>query len=555
MSVNPFLDPALAIRWSALTADQIVPAITTALERATQAIDRISAPAAGAPSYANTFLALESAAEELGVAWGKVTHLQSVADSPAIREAHNQMLPQISAFYAKIPLNAALWQRLKACAALPEVQALQGIHRRFVQETLADFRQAGADLPEERRQRLEVIQGELAQLTQKYSENVLDATNAWKVVVTDPARLAGIPAHALQLARQRAEAKGQGTAEKPAWCFTLHQPSQEPVMTYAEDESLRQECWAAFVAVGAEAPHDNSDLVKRILALRAEKAGILQQPHFADLVLQRRMARTGERALAFITDLQHRATPAFAREWRELEAFKAARVQQPPGPLKAWEVGFWAEKLRRSQYDFDEEVLRAYLPMDRVIAGLFEVAKRVFGLEITERTAVCLAGGSGTSAPDGAIETWHPEVRFYEVRDARRRHVGSFYADWHPRESKRGGAWMGYLVTGGPRPDGTRAPHLGYICGNLTPPVDGKPARLTHREVETIFHEFGHLLHHLLGEVEIKSLNGVNVAWDFVELPSQILENWTWEREGLDLFARHHETGAVIPEEIGRAHV
>jgi oligopeptidase A len=323
-------------------------------------------------------------------------------------------------------------------------------------------------------------------------------------------------------------------------------------MMYGEDESLRQEMWAAAVAVGAAAPHDNGDLVRRILTLRSEKALILHQLHFADLVLQRRMARNGERALAFIEDLRRRAAPAFLRECRELEAYKATQVRQSPGPLKAWEVGFWSEKLRRAQYDFDEEVLRAYLPMDRVIAGLFEVARRVFGLAITERPAVCRAGGAGDALPAGAVETWHPEVKFYEVRDARARHVGSFYADWHPRESKRGGAWMGYLVTGGPRPDGTRAPHLGYICGNMTPPVDGKPALLTHREVETIFHEFGHLLHHLLGEVEIKSLNGVNVAWDFVELPSQILENWTWEREGLDLFARHHETGAAIPEDIFR---
>ncbi|MEN9661835.1 MAG: hypothetical protein RL324_784 [Verrucomicrobiota bacterium] len=550
MPDNPFLDSSLAIRWSALTADQIAPAITAALVRASAAVDRISAADAGEPTYANTFLALETATEELGVAWSKVTHLQSVADSPAIREAHNQMLPQISAFYAKIPLNPALWRRLKACAELPAVRALEGIHRRFISETLADFRQAGADLPEERRQRLEGIQGELAQLTQKYSENVLDATNAWQVVVTDVARLAGIPAHAQAAAKRSAESKGLGTPEQPAWRFTLHQPSQEPVMLYGEDESLRREMWAAGVAVGAEAPHDNGELVRRILTLRSEKALILHQLHFADLVLQRRMARNGERALTFIEDLRRRAAPAFTRECRELEAFKATQLKQPPGPLKAWEVGFWSEKLRRAQYDFDEEVLRAYLPMNRVIAGLFEVAQRVFGLKIIERTAVCRVGGTNPSAPSDTIETWHPEVKFYEVRDARARHVGSFYADWHPRESKRGGAWMGYLMTGGPRPDGSRVPHLGYICGNMTPPVDGKPALLTHREVETIFHEFGHLLHHLLGEVEIKSLNGVNVAWDFVELPSQILENWTWEREGLDLFARHHETGATIPEDI-----
>ncbi len=246
---------------------------------------------------------------------------------------------------------------------------------------------------------------------------------------------------------------------------------------------------------------------------------------------------SGACALAFIEDLERRAYPAFVQECRDLEDFKARETGLSLGPLKAWEVSYWSEKLRQSRYDFDDEALRPYLPMNRVIAGLWELAHRVFGLRITERAV-------------GSVEVWHPEVKFYDLHDANGRHLGSFYADWHPRESKRGGAWMGYLVTGGPQPDGTRAPHLGYICGNMTPPADGKPALLTHSEVETIFHEFGHLLHHLLGEVEIKSLNGVNVAWDFVELPSQLMENWCWERESLDLFARHHETGATIPDEI-----
>lgn len=271
--------------------------------------------------------------------------------------------------------------------------------------------------------------------------------------------------------------------------------------------------------------------------LRDEKARLLGRPHFADLVLARRMAGSGDKALAFIEDMRVRAKDAFARECAELEEFKARQTGGSRSVLKAWEVGYWSEKLRQERYDFDDEVLRPYLPMNRVIAGLFELASRVFGLVITE-------------AVDRDVEVWHPEVKFYDLHDAKGRHLGSFYADWHPRESKRGGAWMGYLVTGGPRPDGTRAPHLGYICGNLTPPAEGKPALLAHDEVETIFHEFGHLLHHLLGEVEIKSLNGVNVAWDFVELPSQIMENWCWERASLDLFARHHETGEPIPPEI-----
>lgn len=532
---NLFLDPTFEIRWSRHTPELIEPAITAALERAQAAIDAIVAREVGGANFENTLLALERATEELGLAWGKVTHLQAVNDSPALRAAHNALLPAVSAFYAKIPLNSTLWARVKAVAGSAEACALTGVRRRFLDETVADFRQAGADLPDDKRARLEALQGELAQLTQKYSENVLDATNAWQLLVVDESRLRGLPAHALAAARAGAEKKGLGTAEKPVWRFTLHGPSQEPVLTYAEDESLRREMWTAAVAVGAEAPHDNTAHVQKILALRAEKAALLGKSHFADLVLERRMAKGGEAALAFVGDLAKRTTAAFARECRELEEFKARETGGTPSPLKAWEVTFWAEKLRQARYDFDEEALRPYFPMERVVAGMFELVGKIFDLRVTEKLG---------------IETWHPEVKFYEVHDTRGRHLGSFYTDWHPRESKRGGAWMNYLITGGPRSDGTRAPHLGLMCGNMTPPAGDRPALLTHREVETVFHEFGHLLHHLLGEVEIKSLNGVNVVWDFVELPSQIMENWTWERASLDLFARHHETGATIPDEL-----
>jgi oligopeptidase A len=531
-SPNPFLDSSFIIRWSDLKPELIEPAITAALARAQDAIGQIATRDLATLSYENTFLALEQATEELGQAWGKVTHLQSVADSPSLREAHNAMLPKVSAFYAGIPLNAELWQRLKTVAESPAARELRGIHRRFLEETIADFRQAGADLSPEKRTRLEALQSELAQITQKYSENVLDATNAWQLLVADEAQLAGLPAHAKAAARRNAESKGAS-----GWRFTLHGPSQEPFMTYLADAALRRQMWQAAIAVGARAPHDNTALIGRILTLRSEKAALLGQAHFADLVLERRMAKSGARALNFLEDLKKLAVAPFARECRELEEFKAQQTGAPAARLGPWEIPYWAEKLRQARYDFDEEILRPYFPMDRVIAGLFELVRRVFGLDVVEH-------------PLTAAEVWHPEVKFYDLNSAAGTRLGSFYADWHPRESKRGGAWMNYLITGGPRADGGRAPHLGLICGNMTPPVDGRPALLTHREVETIFHEFGHLLHHLLGEVEIKSLNGVNVAWDFVELPSQILENWTWEREGLDLFARHHETGAAIPEEI-----
>ncbi|RRJ98146.1 M3 family peptidase [Opitutaceae bacterium TAV4] len=553
---NPFLDPSFAIRWSAHDPKWIAPAIETALAGAQAAIDEIAGRPLAEVTFDNTFLALERATEQLNFAWSKVTHLQSVSDSPALREAHNAMLPKVSAFSAKIPLNTALWARLKAFAASGAAADVTGVYRRFLDETLADFRQAGADLPDEARARVEKIESELAELTQKYSENVLDATNAWQLVTEDEARLAGLPEHAVAAARQSARDKGFGAGEgsRPAWRFTLHGPSLEPVLTRAADEALRREVWTASNNVGSQTPHDNTAITQRILGLRAEKARLLGKAHFPDLVLERRMAGSGRKALDFVEDVERRARPAFVRECAELEKF--AGVSN--GQLPPWSVAFFSEKLRQQRYDFDDEALRPYFEVGRVIGGLFTLASRVFGLRIAE-----IASGAGVSPASGKnaggtpaplsppqVEVWHPEVKFYEMHDRAGRHVGSFYADWHPRESKRGGAWMGYLITGGPRADGSRAPHLGYICGNLTPSTPGRPALLTHREVETIFHEFGHLLHHLLGEVPVKSLNGVNVAWDFVELPSQIMENWCWERESLDLFARHHETGTPIPDEL-----
>jgi oligopeptidase A len=542
MSPNPFLDPSFLIRWSAHTPDQIQPAVEAALAEAQASIDAIAAVAPADATFENTFLALERAGERLNFAWGKVTHLQAVADSPALREAHNAMLPKVSAFSAAIPLNQRLWAALQAGASSTSGLAASGPFARLREETLAGFREAGADLPADKRTRLEALESELAQLTQKYSDNVLDATNAFEVVVTDEARLRGLPPHAVAAARESARRKGHGTDAAPAWRFTLHGPSQEPVMLYAEDESLRRELWSGAVAVGAEAQNgkwDNAPLVQKILALRDEKSRLLGKAHFADLVLTRRMAKTGARALAFVTDFETRCREAFARENTELEAFKARSTgSASAGRLKAWEVMYWAEKLRQERYRFDEEELRPYFEVGRVQAGLFALATRVFGLRIME-VAI---------APE---EKWCDEVKYYEIHDESGRHLGSFYADWHPRESKRGGAWMGYLLTGEPATeDAPRRPHLGYICGNMSPPTEDRPALLTHREVETIFHEFGHLLHHLLGEVPVKSLNGVNVAWDFVELPSQIMENWCWVRASLDLFARHHETDTPLPEEL-----
>ena len=419
---------------------------------------------------------------------------------------------------------------------------------------MKDFVRSGADLPADRKARLEEVQSELARLTQKFSENVLDSTNAWELVLEDDSRLAGLPETARAMLRSEAAAKGLGTEEEPVYRITLKAPVFIPVLEYAEDESLRREVWEGSITIGRGGEHDNTDLIRRILRLRQEKAELLGKTHFADQVLEERMAGSGESALRFVEDLADRTRPFFGREIEELTAFRREKDPDWDGWFEPWDVPFWAEKLRKARYDFDEEEVRPYFAIGNVIDGLFQLAEKLFGIRITERESVHVEPGPASAGTDDRVEVWHPDVKFYEIHDAESgEHLGSFYADWHPREDKRGGAWMNFLRTGSPPAEGReREPHLGLICGNLTPSSDGKPALLTHREAETIFHEFGHLMHHMLGEVSVRSLNGIQVVWDFVELPSQLMENFCWSRESLDLFARHHESGDPIPGDLFR---
>jgi oligopeptidase A len=547
--MHPFLADDFEIRWSTLVPEAVEPDIRHALDLAKQALDAIKSLAPDTLNYGNTFAALEDATDLLSRGWGRLNHLDSVADFPAQREALNRMLPEVSAFYSSIALDAKLWDVLKSYGESPAAAALDPVRRRFVEETLADFRQSGADLPPDQKQRIAEIDAELSSLTQQYGERVLDSTNAWELVVRDPARLDGLPESALAAAAASAHAKGLD-ADGPAWRFTLHFPSMFPVMQHAKDDSLRKEVWEASTQVGSNGEYDNTELVWKILALRHEKAAILGHQDFADLTLLRRMAKDGNTALSFIDDLHRRVKPGFLADFRQLASYKAAKTGQAADALEPWETSYWAERQRQENYDLDDEQLRPYFPVDGVMNGMFEIASRLFGIRIRQRETVFLQPGETAPAPaDGAlpaVEVWHPEVTFYEIHDSHSgAHLGSFYADWHPRESKRGGAWMNSLHTGRPG-----EPHLGLIIGNMSPPVGGKPALLTHNEVETIFHEFGHLLHGMLSEVPVRSLSGTNVPCDFVELPSQLMENFCWARESLDCFARHHESGDPIPDDL-----
>jgi oligopeptidase A len=526
--MHPFLSNDFHVRWSALVATAIEPDLCHALEIAMQNIEAICSQDLATANFESTFIAFENASDSLNHGWGRLNHLDSVNDHPAQREALGKMLPEITNFYSSLALNSRLWAVIKAVGESPEIETLTLVQQRFVVETLADFRSSGADLFIAEKLRIAAIETELSRLTKEYSEHVIDSTNAWEWIVNDPAELAGLPESALAGAAANALAKGH-TA--PAWRFTLQQPSLMPLMQHLHDDAGRQRVWKAAAQVGASGEYDNTALVWQILELRHEKALILGKPNFADLTLERRMAKNGRSALKFIEDLAEKIRPAFLAEYQKLLEFKAAQAGEVVSLLEPWQVAYWSEKQRLAHYDFDEEVLRPYFPVNGVMAGMFEIASRLFRISICELESV---------------ETWHPECKFYEIYDSETaKHLGSFYADWHPRESKRGGAWMNLLHTGD-----LDEPHLGLIVGNMSPPVNGKPALLTHREVETIFHEFGHLLHGLLSQVEVKSLAGTNVPWDFVELPSQLMENFCWERESLDLFARHFESNEPIPEDL-----
>jgi oligopeptidase A len=521
---NPLLTRQLPIQFTAIKAEHVEPAINVLLEQMKNRVADLGSPEL-TRDYQNILVALDRMTEPLDFAMALVRHLESVTTTPELRAALNAVQGPVSAFYTSISLNLPLWEAVKAVEQSGEAKSLAPVHRRFLEKTVRGFRRAGADLDAEGKRKLEALDVALTEATTKFGQNVLDATNAYELIVEDEDRLAGLPDSARMAARESAKSKS-----KEGWRFTLQAPSYIAAMTYLDDRGIRQQLWEASNARGISGQFDNRKLLLEILRLRREKAQLLSYSDFANLVLEERMAHDGERAVRFLEDLRAKTEAAFERENRSLEEMARTLEYEE---VKPWDVGYLAEKQRLKLYDFDEEELRPYFQMEQVISGMFEIFGRVLGIDVVEESGV--AG-------------WDPAVKYYRVTDkASGELLGHFYTDWFPRENKRGGAWMDSLVTGYPD-DGE--PHVGLICGNLTPPVGETPSLLTHREVETIFHEFGHLLHHVLSRVPVRSLAGTNVPWDFVELPSQIMENWCMERDALDLCARHYQTGEPIPEEL-----
>ncbi len=521
---NPLLRYQFDVPFDAIAPEHVEPAVDALLARSQERLDAIKQHQ-GPRDYTNTLGALDHATEELEYAMSIVGHLESVASTTALRDAYNAVQPKVSAFYAGVSLDAELYRAIKDFAQTEEARALEPAPARFLKQTLDDFRRHGAELAAGPKQRLSELTVELSRLTTEYSQNLLDATGQFEIVFEDTTRLAGLPESALEAAKDSARARDRDGAYR----FTLQQPSYVAVLTYADDAALREQMYRAYNSRATASPHDNRPLMAQILALRAEKAKLLGFATFADLNLEDRMAKTGATARAFVADL-HRATEAaFQRENAELTAFRRELEGAKAPELMPWDIGYYSEKLRKARFDFDQEELRPYLSVDGVLGGLFALVHRIYGIRVSRAEGVA---------------TYHPDVRYYDVRDESGRDIGAFFADLYPRENKRGGAWMADFITG--VPGGRHPKHLGVMCANASPPSGGKPALLTHSDVETLFHEFGHLLHHLLGKAKVRSLAGTRVAWDFVELPSMIMENFCWERSALDLFARHYETGDGI---------
>ncbi|MCP5297738.1 MAG: M3 family metallopeptidase [Rhodocyclaceae bacterium] len=528
---NPLLDFSDLPRFDAIRPEHVTPAITELLAENRALLARLEAAPATWGDFAAPFF---DGNERLTRAWGIVGHLHAVMDVPAWREAYNAMLPEVTRFFAELGQNPHLFAQFKALKAGPEFAGLSVAQRRIIDNEIRDFRLSGAELPEAAKPRFQAIQEDLAGLQAKFSENLLDATNAFAEIVTDEAELAGIPDDAVETARAAAEKAGVA-----GWKFTLHMPSYLPVMQYAESRRLREKLYrgyatraAEFHDMGGKPEWDNMPLIRRILELRAEEAGHLGYGNFAEVSLVPKMAESPADVLAFLRELAVKSKPFAERDVAELREFAA--VSQGLTLLEPWDIGWVSEKLKQDRYSFSDEEVRQYFPEHKVLAGLFHVVETLFGVRIR---------------PDSA-PAWHEDVRFFRIDNADGSLLGQFYLDLYARETKRGGAWMDDAVTRRLTPVGIQTP-VAYLTCNFSRPVGGKPALFTHDEVITLFHETGHGLHHLLTRVDELGVSGIHgVEWDAVELPSQFMENFCWEWEVLSNMTSHVVSGAPLPRAL-----
>lgn len=524
---NPLRSRAQRIDFRSVTPEHVEHGIEAAVSEAEAAVETLKRRP-GTRDYADTVEALDAIVERVARVYGYAYHLTSVRTSPALRTAFARVQLRYKAFRARLDVDPELYAALREVEDGPQAARLDPLRRRHLAKTLDRMRRSGAALPDAERARVAELQVDLARLGTRFSEHVLDATNAFALDLGERADLEGLPPAVIDQARERARSAGSD-----GWRVTLQAPSYLPFMRHARRRDLRERLWHAYNGRAEGGTFDNRPIVSEVLRLRRELARRLGYDTFADLVLEDRMLAGTERVRTFLVALETATRPYAEREIAALQRF--ARDTLGIERLEPWDVRFVFERWREQRFDLDEQALRPYFPLPGVERGMFALATDLFGLRF-----------EAVDAP----ERWHDDVGCFEVRDERGRHVGTFYTDWYPRDDKRDGAWMNDLIAGGPTPDGGFEPHVGLMCGNLTPGDDGRPALLDLQEVQTLFHEFGHLLHQLLTDVDVRARGMGAVAWDFIELPSQLLENWTLEPAALERFARHVDTDAPIPGEL-----
>ncbi|MDE2119288.1 MAG: M3 family metallopeptidase [Betaproteobacteria bacterium] len=525
---NPLLRAAELPAFAALRPEHIEPAVRELVERVRRALEQVCA-ADRAATWDDLVEPLQLATEALSRAWGMVGHLHSVLDTPELRAAYNDMLPLVTQVWTELGADPRLNARYEALHASPGFATLDPLRRRIVEHALRDFRLSGAQLQGEAHARFADIEQRSAELEQMFSEHLLDATDGFSLRAREQ-QLAGLPDDVVQAAREAAGDQG-------GWLFTLHQPSYVPVMQHARDRELREAMYRAYVTRASElgdARLDNSKVMAELLALRHEQARLLGFQDFAELSLQPKMADSPDQVEKFLLDLARRARPHAERDLRELREFAASELGLPQ--LQAWDMAFASERLRERRYDYSEQELREYFTEPQVLQGLFELVQRLFGVRVTEQAAT---------------QAWHPDVRLWRIEHADGSLAGHFYTDLYARAGKRGGAWMDDARSRWLRPDGALQTPVALLTCNFAKGVAGRPALLSHDDVQTLFHEFGHGLHHLLTRVDELAASGLSgVEWDAVELPSQFLENFCWEWEVLRSIGRHAATGEALPRDM-----
>ncbi len=547
---NPFFQWDSYPRWSQMTAEQAVKDIRRGMQLAQERIDAICCVTPAESCFENTFGIFETAIDEMDRAGTLLYHLSSTMDSPEIREAQEKLMPEMSAFSSSVIANEKLWAVISDAAQQPWVRDLSPARQRYVQQVVDSFRDSGAALSPEQKARKAEIQLELSKLTLQFSKNVLDSTNAWQLVITDKAKLAGCSADWMERAAEAAREKGFGTPENPQWLITLQYPSYSEVMKNCDVEETRRLCWEGRATVGKSGEYDNAPIVARVMELRRELATLLGFGTFADMKAARRMVGSGANAISFVDNMMRKVKPTFDREVAEMLAYAGKKAGKQLTAMNPWDISYYSTQMSNERFNLDPEAVRPYYKYENVCKGLFSIFEHLLGITITEQPVACIQPGK--TLPEGAAEVWHPEVQMFKVTDNKSgAHLGSFYLDPFPRDTKRAGAWVLPMRYGTPAADGRpHAPHLATICGNFNAPVGDKPALLSQLDVTTLFHEFGHMMHCMMGDTELASHCGTSVSWDFVEQPSQMFENWAWEPEGLAKFAFHYETGELMPADM-----